>query len=92
MNRDKPLGTQSKVETAPYTDAAKVVAAPATVPGKLEAAPAAVAAKVEAVKVVAAEQIAPQPTRHWRARAFQAYLVVATIAFGILVVLASLFT
>ena len=58
---------------------------------KAEAAPASGAAKVEAVKVVAAEQIVPKPTRRWRARVFQGYLVVATLAFGILVVLASLF-
>ena len=58
---------------------------------KVPAAPDVVAAKVEAVKAVAAEQIVAKPTRRWRARVFQAYLVVATLAFGILVVLASLF-
>jgi membrane-associated phospholipid phosphatase len=47
------------------------------------------AGPIEAVKVAAAEQIAPKPTRHWRARAFQAYLILATLAFGILIVLAS---
>jgi undecaprenyl-diphosphatase len=60
-------------------------------PSKIEAAPAAVADKVEAVKVAAAEQIVPKPVRRWRARVFQGYLVVATLAFAILVVLASLF-
>jgi membrane-associated phospholipid phosphatase len=39
----------------------------------------------------AAKEIVPKPTRHWRARIFQIYLVVATVAFGILAVLASLF-
>jgi membrane-associated phospholipid phosphatase len=38
-----------------------------------------------------AQEIAPKPTRRWRARIFQGYLVVATVAFGILVVSASLF-
>jgi membrane-associated phospholipid phosphatase len=56
-----------------------------------DATPAIVATQVEAVRVAAAEQIAPRPTRRWRARVFQAYLVVTTVAFGILVVLASLF-
>ena len=50
-----------------------------------------VAGQVEAVKAVAAQQIVAKPTRRWRARIFQTYLVVATLAFGILVVLASLF-
>jgi membrane-associated phospholipid phosphatase len=45
---------------------------------------------VEVVKVAADEQIAPRPTRRWRARVFQVYLVVATVAFGVLVVLASM--
>lgn len=45
----------------------------------------------KAVKVAAAEQIAPKPTRSWRAWIFQAYLMVATVAFSILVVLASMF-
>jgi len=54
--------------------------------------PAIVAAPVEAVKVAVAEQIAPKPTRSWRAGVFQAYLVVATAAFSILVVLASQFS
>jgi len=53
--------------------------------------PAKVAGPVEAVKAATAEQIAPNPTRRWRAQAFQVYLVVATAAFGILVVLASMF-
>jgi membrane-associated phospholipid phosphatase len=53
--------------------------------------PTKVANKVEAVKAAAAEHIEPKPTRHWRAQVFQAYLVVATAAFGILVVLASRF-
>lgn len=53
--------------------------------------PEKVAAKVEEVKVAAAEQIAPKPTRRWRAQAFQAFLVVTTAAFGTLVVLASMF-
>ena len=55
------------------------------------ATPPIVATKVEAVKVAAAKQIAPKPTRRWRAWVFQAYLLVATVAFGVLVVLASLF-
>jgi len=38
-----------------------------------------------------AKAIVPKPTRRWRARIFQIYLVVATLAFGILAVLASLF-
>jgi membrane-associated phospholipid phosphatase len=38
-----------------------------------------------------AKEIVPKPTRRWRARIFQIYLVVATVAFGILAVLASLF-
>lgn len=53
--------------------------------------PAIVATQVEAVKVAAVEQIAPKPTRRWRARVFQAYLVVATLTFGVLVVTASMF-
>jgi membrane-associated phospholipid phosphatase len=53
---------------------------------KPEAAPIAAVAK-EAV----AKEIVSKPTRRWRARAFQAYLVVATAAFGVLVVLASRF-
>jgi membrane-associated phospholipid phosphatase len=53
---------------------------------KPEAPPIAVVAK-EAV----AQEIAPKHTRRWRARVFQAYLVAATVAFGILVVLASQF-
>ena len=53
--------------------------------------PAIVATQVEAVKVAAAEQIVPKPTRHWRARVFKAYLVMATATFGVLVVLASQF-
>src|SRR5580765_6022043 len=80
MNRGQPVGDASKIEKAPDTLSATVAAAPA-----------AVADKVEAVKAVAAEQIVPKPTRRWRARVFQGYLVVATVAFGILVVLASLF-
>jgi len=85
------VGDPTKIETAPETVAGKVAAAPAAVAAKIEATPAVVADKVEAVKAVAAEQIVPKPTRHWRARVFQGYLVVATVAFGILVVLASLF-
>ena len=38
-----------------------------------------------------AKEIVPKPTQRWRARAFQVYLVAATAAFGILVVLASRF-
>jgi undecaprenyl-diphosphatase len=53
--------------------------------------PAIAAAPVEIVKVKAAEQVSPRPVRRWRARVFQIYLVVATAAFGILVVLASAF-
>jgi membrane-associated phospholipid phosphatase len=57
-----------------------------------EETPAITAHPVEAVKVAAAKQIAPKPTRTWRARVFQAYLVIATIGFGLLVVLASMFS
>ena len=39
----------------------------------------------------AAKEIAPKPTRFLRARVFQVYLVAATVAFGILFVLASRF-
>jgi len=46
---------------------------------------------VEAAQVAAAEQIAPKPARRWRARVFQGYLLAATVAFGVLVVLASQF-
>jgi membrane-associated phospholipid phosphatase len=59
---------------------------PVKIQTKPEAAPIVAVAK-EAV----AKEIAPKPTRHWRARVFQVYLVVATAAFGTLVVLASLF-
>ena len=55
-------------------------------PSKPQAPPVAAVAK-EAV----AKEIVPKPTRRWRARAFQGYLVVATAAFGVLVVLASQF-
>ena len=48
---------------------------------KPEAAPVAVVAK----------EIAPKPTRRWRAWGFQGYLVAATAAFGILLVLANRF-
>jgi undecaprenyl-diphosphatase len=49
-------------------------------------------AQPEAAPIAAvAQEIAPKPTRRWRARVFQGYLVVATVAFGILVVSASLF-
>jgi membrane-associated phospholipid phosphatase len=41
---------------------------------------------------VAAEQIVPKPIRRWRARAFQAYLVLATAAFAGLLVLANMFS
>jgi len=48
--------------------------------------------KPEATPIaVVAKEIAPKPTRRWRARVFQVYLVAATVAFGILFVLASLF-
>jgi membrane-associated phospholipid phosphatase len=40
---------------------------------------------------VAAKAIAPKRARRWRARIFQAYLITATTAFGVLFVLASLF-
>jgi membrane-associated phospholipid phosphatase len=46
---------------------------------------------VAAVKDAAAEQIVPKPSRRWRARVFQVYLVTATVAFGVLVVFASMF-
>ncbi|MBN2001785.1 MAG: phosphatase PAP2 family protein [Anaerolineae bacterium] len=49
-------------------------------PPKPEATPIAVVAK----------QIASKPTRRWRVRFFQVYLVAATASFGILLVLASL--
>jgi membrane-associated phospholipid phosphatase len=54
--------------------------------------PAIGADPVKVVKVAAAEQVASKPTRRWRAQVFQAYLVVATASFGILVVLASMFS
>ena len=48
--------------------------------------------KPEATPIAAvAKEIAPKPTRRWRARVFQVYLVAATAAFGVLVVSASLF-
>ena len=59
-------------------------------PSTPKGTPAIVAKPVEAVKVAAAEQIVPKPTRRWRARVFQIYLVVATGSFGVLVVLASM--
>ena len=37
----------------------------------------------------AARVIAPKPTRNWRAWVFQSYMLTATLAFGVLVVLAS---
>lgn len=46
---------------------------------------------VEAVKTAAAEHIVPKPTRQWRARVFQAYLLLSTVTFGALVVLANMF-
>ena len=46
--------------------------------------------KATRVEVAAKDAIAPKPTRRWRARIFQAYLVTATAAFGVLFVLASL--
>jgi len=58
---------------------------------KPKVTPANAAAPVKAVKAAAAEQIAPKPVRRWRARIFQGYLVVATIAFGVLFVLAGMF-
>jgi hypothetical protein len=36
-----------------------------------------VAGPVEAVKVATVEQIAPKPTRRWRAWVFQVYLLIA---------------
>ncbi len=39
----------------------------------------------------AKQAIAPRPTRQWRARLFQGYLLAATVAFAVLVVLASQF-
>lgn len=48
--------------------------------------------KPQAAPVAAvAKKIAPKPTRRWRAWVFQVYLVAATVAFGILLALASLF-
>jgi len=52
----------------------------------------AVADPVAAVKEAAAEQIVSNPARRWRARVFQAYLVLATLGFGTLVVLANMFS
>ena len=46
---------------------------------------------IEAEKAAAVNQIVPRPTRRWRAGIFQAALIVTTAAFGILVVLASMF-
>ena len=57
-----------------------------------DATPTIGADPVKVDNVAAAEQIASKPTRRWRARVFQAYLVVATAGFGILVVLASMFS
>lgn len=51
----------------------------------------ATAGPVAAVKEAAAEQIVSKPTRRWRARVFQAYLVLATLGFGAMVVLANMF-
>jgi undecaprenyl-diphosphatase len=45
----------------------------------------------EAPSAAVAQEIAPKTVRRWRARLFQIYLVGATLAFGVLVVLASLF-
>jgi membrane-associated phospholipid phosphatase len=59
---------------------------PVATPTKPEAAP------IAGAKEAVAKEIAPKPTRRWRARAFQVYLVTATAAFGILVVLASQFS
>lgn len=42
----------------------------------------------EALAADAANAIAPRPTRQWRARLFQGYLVAATLAFAVLLVLA----
>lgn len=56
---------------------------------KPDVIPAIAAAPVEIVKVAAADQVAPRPVHRFRARVFQIYLVSATAAFGILVVLAS---
>ena len=38
-----------------------------------------------------AQAVAPRPTRHWRARLFQGYLIAATLGFAVLFVLASQF-
>jgi membrane-associated phospholipid phosphatase len=68
----------------------KVRGKPLETQSRTDVTPEKEAGPVEAVKAAAAEQIAPKPTRRWRARVFQAYLVVATAAFGLLVVLASM--
>lgn len=47
------------------------------------------AEKVESVQAATAQQIVTKPTRRWRAQVFQAYLFTATVAFGVLLVLAS---
>jgi undecaprenyl-diphosphatase len=44
-----------------------------------------------AAQVAAAQEVAPRPTRNWRARLFQGYLVTAVIGFAVLVVLATQF-
>ena len=46
---------------------------------------------VEAFKGAAVELIAPKPIRRWRALAFQAYILVAVVALGILLISASMF-
>lgn len=56
-----------------------------------ESAPEKVSEKVEEVKAAAAEHIESKPTRRWRARVFQIYLLLATVAFGALLVTASMF-
>ncbi len=56
-----------------------------------EAPPAPSKQPAPAPNAAVAQAIAPKATRRWRARVFQAYLVTATFAFGILLVLASRF-
>lgn len=50
-----------------------------------------VTTQVEAVKVAAAEKIEPKSVRHWRARAFLIFMIIAAVGFGALLVTASIF-
>jgi membrane-associated phospholipid phosphatase len=58
---------------------------------KPDVPPVKAANPIKAVEAVAGKHIEPKPTRSWRAGVFQASLILTTAAFGILVVLASMF-